>query len=67
MRTQIISVIQACFKMFKWAVVVAQLAEWSLPIREFCGSKRVVRKKIIMNIFTVKKKEAGNGICGGEL
>ena len=33
-------------KMMSWAVVVAQLVEWSLPIPEVCGSNPVISKKL---------------------
>ena len=51
-----------------WAVVVAQLVEWSLPTPEVHGSNAVIGKISIEHLFTVnndwkdeiKKKEARN-------
>ena len=34
-----------------WAVVVAQLVEWSIPIPEVRGSNPVIGKKLILNIY----------------
>ena len=35
----------------QWAVVVAQLVEWSIPIPEVRGSNPVIGKKLILNIY----------------
>ena len=35
----------------QWAVVVALLVEWSIPIPEVRGSNPVIGKKLILNIY----------------
>ena len=34
------------FLYFSWAVVVAKLVEWSIPIPEVCSSNPVIGKKL---------------------
>ena len=41
-----------------WAVVEAQLAEWSFLIPEVRGSNPVISEIFLMNIFTVEKNES---------
>ena len=55
-----------CYADFKlpnrrsWAVVVAQLVEWSLPTPEICSSNPVIRKfylllTIFKNVLKIRK------------
>ena len=41
---------------FRWAVVVAQLAEQLLLIPEVCGSKAVIGKKLLLTYLIKVKK-----------
>ena len=44
-----------------WAVVVAQLVEWSLQLPAIHSSNPVIGKIYVIEKTKIKKKEAGNG------